>query len=115
MFIVHGAGAPVDITSQNNQGRTTLDMSGVIAREWEFAAPSGLDLRYWEYEMGDFSLRLDTEAGPFVQILLAMALRGDVNVRSGANLSGANLSGANLSGANLSGANLSGANLRGGR
>ncbi len=76
---------------------------------------------YWEYEKGDFSLRLDTEAGPLEQILLAAALRGadmadrsgaNLGIRSGANLSGANVSGANVSGANLSGANLSGANLR---
>jgi hypothetical protein len=59
-------------------GRTTTDVSGVIAREWEFSAldPNQVrDLRYWEYEKGDYSIRLDSEAGQFEQILLQMALR----------------------------------------
>jgi hypothetical protein len=116
IFLVHGPGLPVDV-KQARGFHTTLDESGVIAREWEFASSAGNDILYWEYEKGDFSIRLDTEAGPFEQILLSAALRAgaDMADRSGANLgvrSGANLSGANLSGANLSGANLSGANLR---
>jgi Pentapeptide repeats (8 copies) len=139
LFFVHGPGDVIDTTGETrgrpghtsdkvwpeNLGRTSLDESGVIAREWEFSSPSSpedRDLRYWEYEKGDFLMRLDTEAGPLEQILLAAALRAgadmadrsgaNLGVRSGANLSGANLSGANLSGANLAGANLSGANLR---
>lgn len=121
MFLVSGPGIAADMRA--DRLRTTTDTSGVVAREWELSAidASG-DLRYWEYEKGDFSIRLDTEAGPFEQILLGATLRGadmgdrsgaNLGVRSGANLSGANLSGANLSGANLAGANLSGANLRG--
>jgi len=70
---------------------------------------------YWEYEKGDFSIRFDTEAGPFDDILLSAALRGgadmadrasDTGIRSGAHLSGAHLSGAHLAGAHLSGAHL---------
>jgi hypothetical protein len=120
IFLVFGPGKGIDVQGFGG-GRTNTDEAGVVAREWEFsgAGPTfggtgNVDLRYWEYEKGDFSIRLDTEAGPFEQILLAAALRGgNTDVRSGANLSGANLSGANLSGANLSGANLSGANLSG--
>jgi hypothetical protein len=123
IFIVHGPGAKVDIHTD----RSNMDMAGVAAREWEFsnssagAAIKAGDLLYWEYEKGDFSLRLDTEAGPLEQILLAAAIRGadmadrsgaNLGIRIGANLSGANVSGANVSGANVSGANVSGANLR---
>ncbi len=116
IFVVHGPGRPIDFT---NGITSSMQSAGVAAREWEFS--SGSDLVYWEYEKGDFSLRLDTEAGPLEQILLAAAIRGadmadrsgaNLGVRSGANLSGANVSGANVSGANVSGANLSGANLR---
>jgi hypothetical protein len=134
MFLVHGAGAGVDITAIAGQagpnpmstGRTNTDVSGVVAREWEFAAPGGganSDLRYWEYEKGDFSIRLDSEAGQFEQILLAAALRAgadmadrsgaSLGVRSGASLAGASLAGASVSGASLSGASLSGASLSG--
>ena len=57
-------------------------------------------MRYWEYEKGDFSLRLDTEAGPFEQILLAAALRAgaDVADRSGDEPQRQQLSGVQLSG-----------------
>jgi hypothetical protein len=138
MFLVHGPGDVIDITGQahgkpglgggarrwafDNIGRTDLDQSGVIAREWEFSAPDSQgnsDLRYWEYEKGDFLMRLDTEAGPLEQIVLAAALRGAdaadraTGIRSGASLSGASLAGASLSGASLSGASLSGASLSG--
>jgi hypothetical protein len=97
IFLVHGAGAALDIRdAPGNVGRSTMDQSGVIAREWEFAAssappgaqPDQGDLRYWEYEKADFSIRLDPEAGPFDQILLAAALRsgGDMADRSGQGL-----------------------------
>jgi hypothetical protein len=130
MFLVHGPGNNVD-PAGNPGTRTNIDQSGVAAREWEFAAASaagaGGDLKYWEYEKGDFSIRFDTEAGPFEQILLVAALRAGADMAdratptSGAGLSGAGLgvrsgaglSGAGVSGAGLSGAGLSGAGLRG--
>src|SRR5450631_1813678 len=69
VFLVHGTGTPIDGTA------TKLDDSGVIARDWEFSFSGGAaadrDLFYWEYEKGDFSIRLDLETGPFEQILLA--------------------------------------------
>jgi hypothetical protein len=114
IFLVHGIGFPVDIPATGNN-RTSLDQSGVIAREWEFAAAVGRDLRYWEYEKGDFSLRLDPEAGPFEQILLPLVLRSgaDRSDRSGAGVSGAGVSGAGVSGAGVSGAGVSGAGVSG--
>ena len=112
-----------------------MEQSGVAAREWDFSGPTAynpfanappyppvpnpLDLFYWEYEKGDFSIRFDTEAGPFEQILLVAMLRAGADMadratpRSGASLSGASLAGASLSGASLSGASLSGASSAG--
>ena len=94
-----------------------------MAREWDFATrntptsenPGGAanprsDVRYWEYEKGDFSIRLDPEAGPFEQILLVATLRAGADMadhRAGRQLVG-RTSAAAKSGANLSGANLSG-------
>jgi hypothetical protein len=135
IFVVHGHGIPVgnwDIPS-------TMDQTGVAGRDWDFsgnhphtnpgpaarvaggagqppappaAAPPPNDIHYWEYEKGDFSLRLDVEAGPFEQILLQMALRGGGGV-SGAGVSGAGVSGAGVSGAGVSGAGVSGAGVSG--
>jgi hypothetical protein len=116
IFLVHGGGIPVD-SSSNTWSK--FESSGVMAREWDFSSQDGNDLRYWEYEKGDFSIRLDFEAGPFEQILLAAALRAGADMadraspRSGASLAGASLAGASLSGASLSGASLSGASLSG--
>ena len=88
-----------------------MDQAGVAGREWDFSGRLGVtnDLVYWEYEKGDFSLRVDLDAGPFEQILLEMALRSG----SGAGVSGAGVSGAGVSGAGVSGAGVSGAGVSG--
>jgi hypothetical protein len=118
IFLVHGPGTQVNFGPRD---RSDVDTSGVVAKEWEFTDPPGPagaapDLFVWEYDKGDFSLRLDIESGPFEQILLAAALRGGSSpYSSGADLrtSGADLrsSGADLrtSGADL---RMSGADLR---
>jgi hypothetical protein len=72
IFLVHGEGKAVG----NWQDPSTLEQTGVAGRGWDFSGNSAAtDLFYWEYEKGDFSLRLDIEAGPFEQILLAASLR----------------------------------------
>jgi hypothetical protein len=112
IFVVHGDGTKLgnwDLPS------STLDQAGVAAREWDFSGvpdPKNPDLLHWEYEKGDFSLRLDTEAGPLEQILLVATLRGGPVV-SGAGVSGAGVSGAGVSGAGVSGAGVSGAGVSG--
>jgi Pentapeptide repeats (8 copies) len=117
IFLVHGNGIPV---GNWDKYPSTLDQAGVAGREWDFSGNQILsDIYCWEYEKGDFSIRFDTEAGPFEQILLVAMLRAGADMadratpRSGASLSGASLSGASLSGASLSGASLSGASLSG--
>jgi hypothetical protein len=110
IYLVHGLGQPVG----NWANPSSLDQSGVMAREWDFSGnllPN--DLVYWEYEKGDFSLRLDLDAGPFEQILLQMALRSGADRTSGAGVSGAGVSGAGVSGAGVSGAGVSGAGVSG--
>jgi hypothetical protein len=109
LFLVHGWGTPIGNWDVNS----TMDQAGVVGREWDFSGntfPS--DLVSWEYEKGDFSLRLDLDAGPFEQILLQMALRAGAGV-SGAGVSGAGVSGAGVSGAGVSGAGVSGAGVSG--
>ena len=57
-------------------------------RDWDFSA----DLRYWEYEKADFSMRLDVTTGTLEQILLEAALAGMGGSYAGANAqSGANV------------------------
>jgi hypothetical protein len=45
---------------------TPVDKSGVAAKEWEFST----DIKVWEYDRDDFSLRLDVSTGPLDRILL---------------------------------------------
>ena len=99
LFLVHGDGTPPAYPAH---GRPDVDSAGVVSKEWEFSSsdPKNPDLRFWEYDKGDFSIRLDIESGPFEQILLAAALRGGPAAASGADLraSGADL---RVSGADL--------------
>ncbi len=92
-----------------------MDQSGVAAREWEFSADSSLV--YWEYEKGDFSLRLDSEAGQFEQILLAPTVRAGADMadrsRSGMSVSGMSVSGMSVSGMSVSGMSVSGMSVGG--
>ena len=110
IFVVHGDGHKLGSWDGPS---STVDQSGVAARDWDFSQvpdPNNPDLVYWEYEKGDFSLRLDTEAGPLEDILLAAALRAGADMTDPTGLGGR--SGAHLSGAHLAGAHLSGAHLR---
>ena len=94
VFLVHGNGQPLYTTgdgasaAHQHATRTTLDESGVIAREWEFASQvkGGEELYYWEYEKGDFSVRLDIDSGPFDQILLAASVSTSTALTSGEDL-----------------------------
>jgi uncharacterized protein YjbI with pentapeptide repeats len=117
IMLVHGPGEP--ITWPPAVGAPppvppapapTVDQAGEAVRDWDFSA----DLRYWEYEKADFSMRLDVTTGTLEQILLEAALAGMGGSYAGANVSGANVSGANVRGANLRGANVRGANVFGG-
>jgi hypothetical protein len=105
IMLVHGDGAAVTAPP-------TIDDTGEAGRDWEFAD----GLRYWEYDKGDFSLRLDVESGPLTEILLDATLGADPlgsYAGASARLSGAS---ARVSGASarLSGASarLSGASAR---
>jgi len=104
LFLVDGPGISPFIPSD-------IDGSGVAAKDWELSqvqgvadpgpvgnapnapAPPTNHLRMWEYDKGDFSIRMDVETGPFEQILLEAVLRGGSTLSSGADLrsSGADL------------------------
>jgi hypothetical protein len=127
LFILQGLGTTLDpdhwfggtrgFGSGTGQAgfRSDMDQSGVAAREWEFSADSSLV--YWEYEKGDFSLRLDSEAGQFEQILLAPTVRAGADMadrsRSGMSVSGMSVSGMSVSGMSVSGMSVSGMSVGG--
>ena len=93
IYLVHGEGADAPATppahpgARISRGPSSADESGLPSKGWEFSS----DLKMWEYDKGDFSLRLDVEAGPLEQILLDAAV-ADVEAAHysgrGANYSG---------------------------
>ncbi len=78
ILLVHGEGetAPPS-AAQLKQGTLTaatpVDNSGVAAKEWEFST----DVKIWEYDRADFSLRLDIDSGPLDRILIDREEAGD--------------------------------------
>ena len=83
LFLVHGegqeiAGAGLEARGADKGGST--DDSGLIARDFAFDRSkqgagandlkSGQTVRFWEYDKGDFTLRLDIASGTFEDVLL---------------------------------------------
>ena len=112
LFLVHGEGksATDDNEPPQQAARAPLDPSvtGVAAADYQIAN----DIRVWEYDKADFSIRMDVMTGMLEQILLDVYFGGGPDV-SGAKVSGAKVSGAKVSGAKVSGAKVSGAKVSG--
>ncbi len=78
IFIVHGDGVDAQPKAKTNPGPVppgTVDQSGVAAKGWDFMH----DIKLWEYDRGDFSLRLDVESGTLEELLLESELDDDSN------------------------------------
>ncbi|MGD9507864.1 MAG: hypothetical protein AB7I59_02980 [Geminicoccaceae bacterium] len=75
IFLVHGDGVEVIEPGNPKAGSatTTIDHWGVVAKIDRFAD----DVRMWEYDKEDFSLRIDIVSGPLSEIALEPAMAGD--------------------------------------
>lgn len=81
VFLVHGDGHIViepsryDVNSNPELGKVgvTVDRWGVIAKIDRFAD----DVRVWDYDKEDFSLRIDIVSGPLSELALEPAMAGD--------------------------------------
>lgn len=56
-----------------SSGTVSADISGQAAQCCDFA----FDIRVWEYDRGDFSLRLDIDSGPLERILIDAEQAGE--------------------------------------
>ncbi len=74
IFLVHGDGEPVRGSGLPNRGQGNnqpiITDSGLVALDFAFEG----DVQMWEYDKGDFTLRLDAVSGTFDEILLEAAL-----------------------------------------
>ena len=113
IFLVHGAGVAVTPGDPEKGGYSPArapgnpSISGVAATGLQWAD----GLKAWSYDKADQTIRMDTEAGTFEQVLLDMSY-GDGPAVSGAMVSGAMLRGGRAP--RVSGNRVSGAMLRGG-
>jgi hypothetical protein len=57
---------PEDTSARLGTAPNSVDISGQAVKCCEFSS----DLRVWEYDRGDFSLRLDVDSGPLERILI---------------------------------------------
>ncbi|WP_424831940.1 hypothetical protein [Ruegeria sp.] len=112
IFLVHGEGdsatdgdSPGGLASRAPNNPT---LSGVAAADFQIAD----DIRVWDYDKADYTIRMDVMTGMFEQVLLDVCLGDGVGI-SGAKVSGAKVSGAKVSGAKVSGAKVSGAKVSG--
>jgi hypothetical protein len=89
IFVVHGPGDAIrgagtyDYDDKKGKGPASTDDSGIPAREFVFES----DIRYWEYDKDDLSLRLDSFSGTLDDILIEASLsstsRSGLVARSG--------------------------------
>ncbi len=66
-----------DVPLRGATAPSTTDQSGVAAKAWEFSS----DIQVWEYDKGDFSVRLDVETGCLEEILLEATIKRE-NLRA---------------------------------
>ena len=64
IFLVHGGGEPASVGHPD--APQSIDLTGKAYNCCDFAA----DIMVWEYDRGDFSLRLDIDSGPLERILI---------------------------------------------
>jgi hypothetical protein len=70
IYLVHGDGTPIREFAPIAAGKASVSASGVAARDFGFE----LDLRFWEYDKSDYTLRCDIASGTFDEVLLDAAL-----------------------------------------
>ncbi|MEX0308398.1 MAG: pentapeptide repeat-containing protein [Ruegeria sp.] len=125
IFLVHGHGesatggnlpygfkldkAGDDTTQQTARAPMNPSVSGVAAADYQMAS----DIRVWNYDQADYTIRMDIAAGQIEEVLLDVYFEYDAPMVSGAKVSGAKVSGAKVSGAKVSGAKVSGAKVSG--
>ncbi len=102
------ADAP-DTTQQAARAPMNPSVSGVAAADYQMAN----DIRVWNYDQADYTIRMDIAAGQIEDVLLDVYFEYDAPMMSGAKVSGAKVSGAKVSGAKVSGAKVSGAKVSG--
>jgi hypothetical protein len=100
IFLVHGEGTNIRGSGLPNRGANlggVTDDSGLIAKNFSFersidSDPPDPDLVpgeavvYWEYDKGDFSLRMEIASGTFEEILLGAEVEAQMQISGAARM-----------------------------
>ena len=96
IFLVHGTGTEIrgaGLEPRGTKAGGMTDDSGLIAKGFQFersaeGAPKpigpGQSVRFWEYDKGDFTLRLDIASGTFEDVLLDAEVDAQLEITSAA-------------------------------
>ncbi len=112
IFLVHGEGE--DLTDENPRAFSPPGPSdsGLGAAEFQFAR----DMKYWEYDKADFTVRMDMFAGMFEEVLLGFELDGgDDPMDGGGSVGGGRVGGGRVGGGRVGGGRVGGGRVGGGR
>jgi hypothetical protein len=104
IFLVHGEGTEIHDAGLPNRGAGVggqTDDSGLIAKSFNFerslgpgggggggnpALVAGEAVVYWEYDKGDFSLRMEIASGTFEEILLGAEVESQLQISGAARM-----------------------------
>ena len=71
LFLVHGDGKPVAGFANFDAKLAEITRTGVVARDFAFEP----DVKFWEYDKADITLRLDAVSGTFDEVLVDASLQ----------------------------------------
>ncbi len=99
IFLVHGDGKEIKGSGLSSRAATAgglSDQSGLIAKSFDFersgdpTKPADLQpghaVVYWEYDKGDFSLRMEITSGTFEEILLGAEVEAQMQISGAARM-----------------------------
>lgn len=112
IFLVHGEGEELTDDDDDKAFSPPLPSdSGLGAAEFQFAR----DMRYWEYDKADFTVRMDMFAGMFEEVLLGFELDGgDDPMDGGGSVGGGRVGGGRVGGGRVGGGRVGGGRVGGG-
>ena len=111
-MIVHGNGDPVTEDERRARSPRTPAEIGVGLAEFQFAS----EMRSWEYDKLDTSVRLDVHAGMLEELILAAELDGmDHPTFGGSRVGGSRVGGSRVGGSRVGGSRVGGSRVGGSR
>lgn len=112
VFLVHGDGEKLTDDDRDARSPVSPAQSGVGAQDYQF----GSEMRSWQYDKSDFSVRMDIFTGMFEQILLDAEIEfEDHGMFGGGKVGGGKVGGGKVGGGKVGGGKVGGGKVGGGK